>query len=42
MALNHFAQFGDAAGVDPFGDKDVAVGIEAGVVRMQEFAGNPG
>ena len=30
------AQLGDAAGADVLGDVDVAIGIEAGVVRMDE------
>src|SRR5258705_3030116 len=31
-------EFGDAASGDPFGDKNVAVAIEAGVVRVNEFS----
>jgi len=31
-------QFADATGGDPFGDEDVAVGGEAGVVGVHEFA----
>ena len=32
----------DPARFDPFGDDDVAVVVEAGVVRVDEFAGLPG
>ena len=39
--LSDFAQLRDAAGVNPFGHEDVAMRIETGVVRMQEFAGDP-
>src|SRR5215204_6288979 len=31
----------DAAGRHPLDDEDVAVGVEAGVVRMDEAAGGP-
>ena len=34
-------QLRDSAGGDPFGDKDVTVFVEAGVVRVYEAAGLP-
>src|SRR6185295_9286951 len=37
----HLPQLGDAAGVHPFGDEDVAGGIKTGVVRMEEPTGHP-
>ena len=35
--LSDAGQFGDAAAADPFGDVDVPLAIEAGVVGMDEL-----
>ncbi len=40
-ASAHAAEERDAAGGDPFGDEDVAVLVEAGVVGMDELAVHP-
>ena len=37
----HLAQLGDAAGVNPLGNEDIAGAIKARVVRMEELAGDP-
>lgn len=34
----HLPQLADAAGGDPFGDQDIAIGIETGVVWVDELA----
>ncbi len=37
----HLAELGDSTGVDPFDHEDIAVGIEAGIMRMDELAWLP-
>ena len=42
LTLCQCLEFCDAAGGDPFGDEDVAVVVEAGVVGVDEFSGSGG
>src|SRR5438552_12783796 len=35
------SKLSDAAGIDPFGDEDISVRIETGVVRVEKFTRNP-
>ena len=41
LSLSHMTQQSDPPRVHPFNDKDVAVLVETGVVRVNEFARQP-
>ncbi len=38
---SHSAEFGDSAGVNPLDHEDITLRVEAGIVRMDEFARLP-